>query len=120
MSGCGYRNSLVAETAHTLKGQRLPCGGLSITFVPRDGPRLFWACSFPGRNPVHEVSIVPRGSAALGVTIQTPLEDRYLVTEGELLDRIALALGDRAAEEIIFGGTSAGSAALLRGHCEAD
>ncbi len=63
----------------------------------------------PRADPVHKVSIVPRGSAALGVTIQTPLEDRYLLTEGELLDRLTVILGGRAAEEIVFGETSTGA-----------
>jgi cell division protease FtsH len=64
----------------------------------------------PRADPVHKVSIVPRGSTALGVTIQTPLEDRYLLTEGELLDRLIVTLGGRAAEEVIFGETSTGAA----------
>ncbi len=64
----------------------------------------------PLADPVHKVSIVPRGSAALGVTIQTPLEDRYLLTERELLDRLTVILGGRAAEIIAFGETSTGAA----------
>lgn len=64
----------------------------------------------PRTDPVHKVSIVPRGSTALGVTIQTPLEDRYLLTESELLDRLAVILGGRAAETLVFGETSTGAA----------
>lgn len=64
----------------------------------------------PHTDPVHKVSIVPRGSAALGVTIQTPLEDRYLLTEPELEDRLTVMLGGRAAEELVFGYTSTGAA----------
>jgi cell division protease FtsH len=64
----------------------------------------------PRADPVHKVSIVPRGSTALGVTIQTPLEDRYLLTEGELLDRLDVILGGRAAEEVVFQETSTGAA----------
>ena len=64
----------------------------------------------PRADPVHKVSIVPRGSTALGVTIQTPLEERYLLTEGELLDRLDVILGGRAAEEVIFHETSTGAA----------
>ncbi len=64
----------------------------------------------PLADPVHKVSIVPRGATALGVTIQTPLEDRYLLTERELLDRLTVALGGRAAETIVFGETSTGAA----------
>jgi len=64
----------------------------------------------PHADPVHKVSIVPRGTAALGVTIQTPLEDRFLLTEAELNDRMTVILGGRAAEEIIYGRVSTGPA----------
>ncbi len=53
-------------------------------------------------DPVHRVSIIPRGAAALGMTMQRPLEDRYLLTEPELKDRLAVLLGGRTAEEILF------------------
>jgi cell division protease FtsH len=64
----------------------------------------------PHADPVHKVSIVPRGATALGVTIQTPLEDRYLLTEAELLDRLTVLLGGRAAEQVVYGETSTGAA----------
>jgi cell division protease FtsH len=57
----------------------------------------------PGADPVQKVSIVPRGRGALGYTLQAPLEDRYLMSESELLGRIKTLLGGRAAEEIVFG-----------------
>jgi cell division protease FtsH len=60
-------------------------------------------------DPVHKVSIIPRGAAALGMTISIPLEDRYLLTEPELLDRLAVLLGGRAAEEIVLGSVSTGA-----------
>jgi cell division protease FtsH len=60
-------------------------------------------------DPVHKVSIIPRGAAALGMTISVPLEDRYLFTEPELRDRLVVLLGGRAAEEIIFGHVSTGA-----------
>ena len=60
-------------------------------------------------DPVHKVSIIPRGTAALGMTISLPLEDRYLFTEPELRDRLAVLLGGRAAEEIIFKDASTGA-----------
>jgi cell division protease FtsH len=53
-------------------------------------------------DPVHRVSIIPRGAAALGMTMQRPTEDRYLRTEPELKDRLAVLLGGRTAEEILF------------------
>lgn len=61
-------------------------------------------------DPVHKVSIIPRGIGALGVTLQLPAEDRHLYTQQELLDRIAVLLAGRAAEEIIFDDFSTGAA----------
>lgn len=60
-------------------------------------------------DPVHKVSIVPRGVAALGYTLQTPLEDRYLLSKDELIERLCSLLGGRAAEEIVFGEISTGA-----------
>lgn len=60
-------------------------------------------------DPVLKVSIVPRGLAALGYTLQTPLEDRFLMTTEELNDKICALLGGRVAEEIIFGSISTGA-----------
>src|SRR5207237_1877586 len=60
-------------------------------------------------DPVHRVSIIPRGAAALGMTMQRPLEDRYLLTEPELQDRLAILLGGRTAEDISFNQVSTGA-----------
>jgi len=70
----------------------------------------FMGMLLPHADPVHKVSIVPRGAAALGSTIQAPLQDRYLLSEAELRDRLTVLLGGRAAEEVCFGETSTGSA----------
>jgi cell division protease FtsH len=67
------------------------------------------ASSLPHADPVHKVTIIPRGVGALGATYQLPLEDRYLLTRGELEDRIAVLLGGRMAEEIIYGEISTGA-----------
>ena len=67
------------------------------------------ASILPKADPVRRVSIIPRGIAALGYTIQLPTEDRYLLTKSELLDRMAVMLGGKAAEEIIFGEASTGA-----------
>lgn len=60
-------------------------------------------------DPVHKISIIPRGISALGYTLQLPTEDRYLMTEKELRDRLCVLLGGRVAEEIIFGEVSTGA-----------
>ena len=67
------------------------------------------ALSLPGTDPVRKVSIVPRGVAALGYTLQVPTEDRFLMAKSELLNKIAVALGGRAAEEIAFQDISTGA-----------
>ncbi len=64
----------------------------------------------PGVDKVHKVSIIPRGIGALGYTIQRPTEDRFLMTEAELRDKIAVLMGGRAAEQLIFGHLSTGAA----------
>jgi cell division protease FtsH len=66
------------------------------------------AASSPNADPVHRISIIPRGIAALGYTLQLPTEDRYLVTRAELLDKLAVLFGGRAAEELIFQEISTG------------
>jgi len=63
----------------------------------------------PTTDPVHRVSIVQRGIAALGYTLQLPTEDRYLMTRTELLDKLCVMLGGRVAEELIFGEASTGA-----------
>jgi len=63
----------------------------------------------PGSDAVHKISIVPRGIGALGWTQQLPTEDRYLMTQPELLAKIDVLLGGRAAERLVFGETSTGA-----------
>ncbi len=60
-------------------------------------------------DPVHKISIIPRGIAALGYTQQQPTEDRYLLTRSELIDRLAVLLGGRVAEELVFNEISTGA-----------
>ncbi|MBE9195592.1 ATP-dependent zinc metalloprotease FtsH4, partial [Synechocystis sp. LEGE 06083] len=64
----------------------------------------------PGGGQVAKISIVPRGMAALGYTLQMPTEDRFLLNESELRDQIATLLGGRAAEEIVFDSITTGAA----------
>jgi len=68
------------------------------------------AMSLPGSDPVHKISIIPRGIGALGYTIQRPTEDRYLMTRAELENKMAVLLGGRAAEHVVFGHFSTGAA----------
>jgi cell division protease FtsH len=68
------------------------------------------AMALPGTEPVHKISIIPRGVGALGYTIQRPTEDRFLMTREELENKMAVLLGGRAAEEVIYGHLSTGAA----------
>ena len=68
------------------------------------------AMALPGSDPVHKISIIPRGVAALGYTMQRPTEDRFLMTRDELENKMAVLLGGRAAEEVMFDHLSTGAA----------
>ncbi|OGA29252.1 MAG: cell division protein FtsH, partial [Betaproteobacteria bacterium RIFCSPLOWO2_02_FULL_65_24] len=68
------------------------------------------ALSLPGSDPVHKVSIIPRGIGSLGYTIQRPTEDRFLMTRAELENKMTVLLGGRAAEHVVFEHLSTGAA----------
>jgi cell division protease FtsH len=68
------------------------------------------AMALPGSDPVHKISIIPRGVAALGYTMQRPTEDRFLMTRAELENKMSVLLGGRAAEEVMFDHLSTGAA----------
>ena len=68
------------------------------------------AMVLPGTDPVHKISIIPRGIGALGYTLQRPTEDRFLMTREELEHKIMILLGGRAAEKLVFGHLSTGAA----------
>ena len=63
----------------------------------------------PGCDPVHKISIIPRGSAALGYTLQLPAEDRFLASKNELTNNICVLLGGRVTEELVFGDITTGA-----------
>ena len=67
------------------------------------------ALSFPGSDPIQKISIIPRGIAALGYTLQLPTEDRFLMAKTELENKIAILFGGRVAEELMFGEASTGA-----------
>ncbi len=86
LSAAEKRRVAFHESGHTLVAENVPTG-----------------------EPVHKVSIIPRGVAALGYTLQLPVEEKFLSTENELRDQIAILLGGRVAEEIVFGDVSSGA-----------
>jgi len=63
----------------------------------------------PGADPVHKISVIPRGRAALGYTLQLPIDDQFLMTRSQLLDKIRGMLGGRAAEQVIFNEVTTGA-----------
>jgi cell division protease FtsH len=67
------------------------------------------ARTVPTGEPVHKISIIPRGIAALGYTLQLPVTEKFLSTKSELKDQLAILLGGRVAEEIVFGDISSGA-----------
>jgi len=71
------------------------------------------ACLIPHADPLHRVSVIPRGSGVGGMTLQLPREDKSLFTKSELLDRLAVLLGGRVAEELIFKEISTGAVSDL-------
>src|SRR3974377_1930143 len=68
------------------------------------------ATALPGMDPVHKVSMIPRGVGAVGYTMQRPTEDRFILSRGELENRLAVLLGGRAAEMLVFNEASTGAA----------
>ncbi len=72
------------------------------------------AAACPGSDPVSKISIIPRGIGALGYTMQMPLEDRYLMSRSELVNRLTVLYGGRAAEELVFGDFTTGAGDDIR------
>jgi cell division protease FtsH len=68
----------------------------------------------PHADPVHKISIIPRGEGALGFTLQLPTEDRYIVSRDELFDKLTVLFGGRAAEEVVFNSQTTGAAEDLK------
>jgi len=90
------------------KNRRLNPAERKIVACHESGHALIAALT-PGSDPVKKITIVPRGLGALGYTMQTPTEDRFLLSKKELLGRIDVLLGGRAAEELCFGEISTGA-----------
>jgi cell division protease FtsH len=90
------------------KSRRLSMAEKRVVAYHEVGHALCAAAS-PGADPVTKISIIPRGISALGYTMQLPLEDRYLMSKTELLNRLTVLYGGRAAEELIFGDVTTGA-----------
>ncbi|MCK6426820.1 MAG: ATP-dependent zinc metalloprotease FtsH [Burkholderiaceae bacterium] len=92
------------------KRQRVMSAAERRTVAVHESGHALVALLSPGSDPVHKISIIPRGIGALGYTLQRPSEDRWLATRAELQQRMAVLLGGRAAEELLVGDISTGAA----------
>jgi cell division protease FtsH len=97
VAGLQKKNRIISEDERRIVAFHETGHALAAAFTPRS-------------DPVQKISIIPRGFGALGYTLQMPAEDRYLMTEEELLGKIDVLLGGRAAEELVFGEISTGAA----------
>ncbi|GAB64123.1 MAG: ATP-dependent metallopeptidase FtsH/Yme1/Tma family protein [Candidatus Jettenia sp.] len=88
---------------------RIMSSGEKRTVAIHESGHTLIAALLPNTDPVHKVSIIPRGTAALGYTMQLPMEDKYLTSESEILDTLCVLLGGRAAEELILQEISTGA-----------
>jgi cell division protease FtsH len=96
-------------TAGLEKRQRIMHADEKQRVAYHESAHALVAFSLPNTDPVHKVSIIPRGLAALGYMMQRPEGDRYLLTQGELESRIQVALAGTLGEELIFGDVSTGA-----------
>src|SRR3990167_10356685 len=80
-----------------------------IVAVHESGHALLTLLLMGTTDQLHKVSIIPRGTQALGYTLHLPLEDRYLISEKEMHDKITVLFGGRVAEEIIFNSVTSGA-----------
>ena len=104
-----FNEAVERVTAGLEKKQRIISQDEKQRVAYHESAHALVAFSLPNTDPVHKVSIIPRGLAALGYTMQRPEGDRYLLTQSELESRIQVLLGGIAAEELVFGDISTGS-----------
>ena len=104
-----FNEGVERVTAGLEKRQRVMHADEKQRVAYHESAHALVACSLPNTDPVHKVSIIPRGLAALGYTMQRPEGDRYLMTQSELESRIQVLLAGTVAEEMIFGDVSTGA-----------
>jgi cell division protease FtsH len=104
-----FNEGIERVTAGLEKKQRVMNEDEKYRVAYHESGHALVAYSLPNTDPVHKVSIIPRGFAALGYTLQRPEGDRYLMTQGELESRIQVLLAGTMAEEIVFHDISTGA-----------
>jgi cell division protease FtsH len=105
-----FTNAVERIVAGLEKRQRVLSPTERETVAVHEMGHALLAMTLPGADPVHKISIIPRGIGALGYTIQRPTEDRFLSTRSELINRMIVLLGGRAAEQLVRGEVSSGAA----------
>lgn len=104
-----FNEGVERVTAGLEKKQRVMNEDEKVRVAYHESGHALVAFSLPNTDPVHKVSIIPRGFAALGYTMQRPESDRYLMTQGELESRIQVLLAGTVAEEMVFEDISTGA-----------
>jgi cell division protease FtsH len=104
-----FNEGVERVTAGLEKKQRVMSDDEKHRVAYHEAGHALVACSLPNTDPVHKVSIIPRGVAALGYTMQRPEGDRFLMTQSELESRIQVLLGGTLAEELVFEDISTGA-----------
>jgi cell division protease FtsH len=104
-----FNEGIERVTAGLEKKQRVMNDDEKVRVAYHEAGHALVAYSLPNTDPVHKVSIIPRGLAALGYTLQRPEGDRYLMTQSELESRVQVLLAGTIAEEIIFHDISTGA-----------
>jgi len=104
-----FNEGVERVTAGLEKRQRIISEDEKLRVAHHESAHALVAYSLPNTDPVHKVSIIPRGLAALGYTMQRPEGDRYLMTQSELESRVEVLLAGTVAEEMIFDDVSTGA-----------
>jgi len=104
-----FNEAVERSSAGLEKKKRIMQDGEKLRVAYHESGHALVAFSLPNTDPVHKVSIIPRGLAALGYTMQRPEQDRFLMTQGELESRIQVLLAGTVAEELVFEDISSGA-----------
>lgn len=104
-----FEEAIERQLAGLKKKNRVIKGNEKRRVAYHESGHAIIAYLLPGADPVHKISIIPRGLSALGYTQQLPTDEKYLITKEDMMDKITVLFGGRAAEEIVFGSTSTGA-----------
>ncbi len=104
-----FEEAIERQLAGLKKKNRVITGDEKKRVAYHESGHAIIAHLLPGADPVHKISIVPRGLSALGYTQQLPTDEKYLITKEDMMDKVTVLFGGRAAEEIVFNTISTGA-----------